>query len=112
MIPPDFIDDVLNRTDIVEIIEPRVALKKSGSATIAPAHATIELIDHMRGARAGPVPVSVMLDGEYGIRDVVLGVPCHLGAGGLISVEDLGLTADEQAALTAAADAIRTRLAE
>ena len=30
MIPPEFIDDVLARTDIVEIIEPRVALKKSG----------------------------------------------------------------------------------
>ncbi len=30
MIPPDFIDDVLARTDIVEIIEPRVALKRTG----------------------------------------------------------------------------------
>ena len=36
-----------------------VALKKSGSATIAPAHATIELMDHIRSARSGPVPVSV-----------------------------------------------------
>ena len=30
MIPQDFIEDVLSRTDIVEIIEPRVTLKKSG----------------------------------------------------------------------------------
>ena len=30
MIPPDFIDDVLARTDIVEIIEGRVSLKKTG----------------------------------------------------------------------------------
>ena len=30
MIPPDFIDEVLARTDIVEIIDPRVSLKKKG----------------------------------------------------------------------------------
>jgi malate dehydrogenase len=87
-----------------------VALKKSGSATIAPAHSTIELIDHMRGARSGPVPVSVMLQGEYGIDGVVLGVPAHLGLGGLVKVEELRLTDAERAALHTAADAIRARL--
>lgn len=87
-----------------------VALKKTGSATIAPAHSTIELLDHMRGARTGPVPVSVMLDGEYGINGVVLGVPAHLGRRGLISVEEVPLSADETVALEAAAHAIRTRL--
>ncbi len=87
-----------------------VALKKSGSATIAPAHASIELIDHIRGARTGPVPVSVMLQGEYGINGVVLGVPAHLGTSGLVEVEELRLTDQEQAALQKAADAIRSRL--
>ncbi|NOC92944.1 malate dehydrogenase [Ruegeria sp. HKCCD6604] len=87
-----------------------VALRKSGSATIAPAHASIELIDHIRGARTGPVPVSVMLHGEYGIDGVVLGVPAHLGAGGLVEVEELRLTAEETAALQNAAEAIRVRL--
>ena len=88
-----------------------VALKKSGSATIAPAHATVELLDHIRGARIGPIPVSVMLDGEYGITGVVLGIPAHLGASGLVAVEELRLSADETAALQTAAAAIRTRLA-
>lgn len=88
-----------------------VALKKTGSATLAPAHATIELIDHIRGARPGWVPASVMLRGEYGIDGVVLGVPSHFGVSGLLSVEELRLTSSEQAALTAAAQAIRERLA-
>ncbi|MGB0926370.1 MAG: malate dehydrogenase [Pikeienuella sp.] len=87
-----------------------VALKKTGSATIAPAHSSIELIEHIRGARTGSVPVSVMLDGEYGLTDVVLGVPCHLGAGGLVEIENIRLSELETAALHAAADAIRTRL--
>lgn len=87
-----------------------VALKKSGSAAIAPAHAVIELIDQIRGARTGPVPVSVMLQGEYGIDGVVLGVPAHLGNSGLVEVEELRLTDQEQAALQNAADVIRSRL--
>ncbi len=87
-----------------------VALKKTGSATVAPAHSSIELIDHIRGAKTGPVPVSVMLDGEFGIQNVVLGVPAHLGATGLISVEEIPLTDAETTALQAAATAIRTRL--
>jgi malate dehydrogenase len=87
-----------------------VALKKTGSATLAPAHASVELIDHIRGARSGPLPVSVMLEGEYGLLGVVLGVPAHLGAGGLIAVETLPLSDTETAALHAAAEAIRTRL--
>lgn len=87
-----------------------VAIKKSGSATIAPAHSSIELMDHIRGAKAGPVPVSVMLQGEYGVSGVVLGVPAHLGATGLVGVEELRLTSDETSALRGAAEAIRTRL--
>ncbi|MEJ8570115.1 malate dehydrogenase [Microbaculum marinum] len=87
-----------------------VALRKTGSAVLAPAHASIELIDHIRGARAGAVPASVMLRGEYGIEGVVLGVPCHLGASGLVEVEELDLSEAELAALRAAADAIRARL--
>ncbi len=87
-----------------------VALKRTGSATIAPAHASVELLDHIRGARTGPVPVSVMLEGEYGLRNVVLGVPAHLGRGGLVSVDILPLSEDEMAALKAAAGAISARL--
>lgn len=87
-----------------------VALKKTGSATIAPAHSSIELIDHIRGARSGPVPVSVMLRGEYGLEGVVLGVPAHLGQSGLIQVAELRLSDSERAGLHAAADAIRARI--
>ena len=87
-----------------------VALKKTGSATVAPAHSSIELIDHIRGAKTGPVPVSVMLEGEYGISGVVLGVPAHLGAQGLVAVDEIKLTAGETTALHAAAEAIRARL--
>lgn len=111
------IDEMLAPEDIARCVKDAitgggqvVALKKTGSATIAPAHSSIELLNHMRGASTGPVPVSVMLDGEFDIRNVVLGVPAHVGMTGFIEVEPLRLTRLELAQLHDAADAIRHRL--
>ena len=87
-----------------------VALRRTGSASVAPAYAIAELIDHMRGARVGPVPVTVMMEGEYGIEGMPLGVPCHLGIRGLIEVAELGIDADELDQLRRAADLIRQHL--
>ena len=84
-----------------------VALRRTGSASLAPAHATAEILAHMRGARAGPVPVSVLLDGEYGIDGVVLGVPCLLGPRGLIEVVEHALSHDERSRLARAAETAR-----
>ena len=84
-----------------------VRLRRTGSASLAPAHATVEIVEHMRGARAGPVPVSVRLEGEYGIAGAVLGVPCLLGPRGLIEIVEQTLSADELAGLARAAGAPR-----
>ena len=89
-----------------------VALRRTGSASVAPAHAVVEVLDHLRGARAGAVPVSVRLDGEYGLEDVVLGVPCLLGPRGLVEIEEVPLDESERRALARAADAVRARVAE
>ena len=90
-----------------------VALRRTGSAALAPAHAVLELLDHMRGARAGMVPATVMLDGEYGFgaeAGLPLGVPCRLSMRGVAEVVELPLVGDEQQRLAAAAAAIRARL--
>ena len=86
-----------------------VALRKTGSATLAPAHATLELIEHIRGARVGTVPASVMLDGEYGIENTVLGVPCILEKTGVVQIVEMALDEAELAELGAAAEAVRAR---
>jgi len=88
-----------------------VALRKTGSATLAPAHAVVEVLDAIRGARAGAIPVSVRLEGEYGIDGVVVGVPCLLGAEGVLEIVELSLADSERQALVAAAEAVRSRLA-
>ena len=90
--------------------ESVVALRKTGSATLAPAHAVCELLDAIRGARPGALPVSVMLNGSYGIHDVVLGVPCVLDSSGLREIIELSITDEEQVLLEAAAESVRNRL--
>jgi malate dehydrogenase len=110
--------DVLSAAEIRRCVQRTVeggaavvALRRTGSATIAPAHATVELLDAMRGARAGAVPVSAMLTGEYGIEGVFLGVPAVLGRSGVLEVVELRLDDAELAALRTAAAAISSRLA-
>ena len=53
------------------------------------------------------LPCSVFLQGEYGIRDLFVGVPVKLGAGGIEEIYELELTEEEQAMLNESADAVR-----
>jgi malate dehydrogenase len=87
-----------------------VGLRRTGSATIAPAHATVELLEAIRGAQAGTVPVSAYVQGEYGIEGVFIGVPAVLGRGGVLEIVELNLSERERSALASAAAAIRRRL--
>ena len=87
-----------------------VRLRKTGSATLAPAHATLELILHMCGYRVGTVPASVRLKGEYGIDDSVVAVPCKLARHGVVEIVELTLSDLELLQLQHAGDAIRNRL--
>lgn len=88
-----------------------VALRKTGSAYVAPAHAIAEVLDGLRNARVGPIPVSVRLEGEYGIEGVVIGVPTELGPRGLTRIVEIDLTNAERDALQRAAAAVKARLA-
>lgn len=87
-----------------------VELRKSGSAFIAPAHATVEVLDAIRGATADPLPVSAMMHGEYGVRDIFLGVRARLGMCGVVEVVEERLDQAESQALQRAAASIAARL--
>jgi malate dehydrogenase len=87
-----------------------VALRRSGSAFVAPAHAVIEVLEGLRGNVAEPLPVSTLLTGQYGIEGVFLGVRASLGPAGVHHVVEDQLDESELAALGAAAESIRTRL--
>ena len=54
--------------------------------------------------------MATYLQGEYGLEDVVIGVPCRLGCGGIESVLELTLTDEEIAALIASAQSVRKNI--
>ncbi len=107
------ITDMLSESDIEKVIRRTknggaeiVELLKTGSAYHAPAAAVVEMIESVLGMKNGPLPCSVYLNGEYGIRGVYLGVPVRLGPGGVEKIIEIELTENEKTALTASADAI------
>ena len=53
------------------------------------------------------VPCSVFLQGEYGVRDLFVGVPVKLGARGVEQIIEIKLTADEEVALKKSAGAVK-----
>lgn len=57
------------------------------------------------------LPVSVLLEGEYGQRDVHCGVPCRIGKNGVEQIIELPLTREEQKQLNASCQVIRTHIA-
>jgi malate dehydrogenase len=53
------------------------------------------------------LPCAVLLDGEYGLHGLFVGVPVRLGRGGMEQVIELTLLPEEQAALEKSAAAVR-----
>ena len=52
------------------------------------------------------LPCAALLEGEYGIDGIFVGVPTKLGAAGIEKIYELDLTDDEKAALAHSADAV------
>ena len=84
-----------------------VALLKTGSAFYAPAASAFEMVEAIVLDRKRVLPCAVRLDGEFGTDGLVVGVPVVLGAAGMERVFEIRLTADEQAAFDASAEAVR-----
>jgi malate dehydrogenase len=54
------------------------------------------------------LPVAAYLQGEYGLHDIFIGVPCRLGCSGIESILELKLTSEELTALRLSAQAVQT----
>ncbi|MDN5309392.1 MAG: malate dehydrogenase [Methanolobus sp.] len=80
---------------------------KTGSAFYAPSAAVAMMTEAILKDTKRIVPASVYLDGEYGLRDVCLGVPVRIGKGGAEKVIELELTAEQNQALKKSADEVR-----
>jgi malate dehydrogenase len=77
------------------------------SAWYAPGAAAAQMVDAIMLDQKRVLPCTALLQGEYGIDDLYMGVPVKLGAGGIEQVVELDLTEAEQAALEESAAAVR-----
>jgi malate dehydrogenase len=84
-----------------------VSLLKTGSAYQAPGASVVDMIDSILLDKRRVLPCSVLLQGEYGIDGLFVGVPIKLGEGGVRQIIELALTAEELAALQQSASAVR-----
>ena len=75
-----------------------VKLMQTSSAYFAPASSTCLMVESILLNQSPILPCSVYLDGQYGVKDIFLGVPCRLGYQGVEQILELELSEPENAA--------------
>jgi malate dehydrogenase len=80
---------------------------KTGSAYYAPSAAAIEMVESILLDQKRVLPCAAYLDGEYGYKDLYVGVPVKLGAKGVEKIYELQLLPEEKAALDKSAAAVQ-----
>jgi len=89
-----------------------VKLLKTGSAYYAPAMAAVETVEAIVTDQKRLVPCSVLLEGQYGLRDLFIGVPVVLGGNGVEKLIELKLSPEETAALHKSGNDVADMIAE
>jgi malate dehydrogenase len=105
LMPQDRIDAIVNRTrnggaEIVKYL-------KTGSAYYAPSAATVEMVESILKDKKKVLPCAALLEGEYNVNGLFVGVPVKLGSLGIEKIYELHLTADEQAMLDKSIGAVK-----
>ena len=85
---------------------------KTGSAYYAPSSAAVQMVEAIVKDKKRILPCAVWLQGEYGMKDVVVGVPIKLGKKGMEEIIQIKLTPEEQAALNKSASDVKANMAK
>jgi malate dehydrogenase len=88
-----------------------VNLLKTGSAFYAPSAAVTNMVEAVIKDMNRILPVCAYLSGEYGKKDIYLGVPVKIGRNGIEEILELELTVEEKKALDISADAVKSGIA-
>jgi len=85
-----------------------VALLKTGSAFVSPAFSVVEMAEAYLGDKKRVLACACLLEGEYGVDGLYVGVPCILGAGGVEKVLEVEMNADERKSLDGSVEHVRS----
>jgi malate dehydrogenase len=111
------ITDLLPKDDIEQLVKRTrnagteiVGLLKTGSAFYAPGDSVAAMVESILNDENRIMPCATYLNGEYGLEDVVIGVPVKLGEGGIKEIIQLKLTEEEKAGLTRSAGIVKENI--
>jgi len=101
----DRLDKIVQRTSDggAEI----VSLLKTGSAFYAPASSAIAMVEAYLRDKKRVLPCAAWLTGQYGVKDLYVGVPVVIGAGGVERIVEIELNPQEQAEFNKSAAGVR-----
>ena len=110
LLSPQKINEINERTKNggIEIVN----YLKTGSAYYAPASSAATMVEAIVQDRKRVFPVAAYLNGQYGLKDVFVGVPVKLGQKGIEQVIELKLAPEEMEALKKSADAVKQNIAK
>ncbi|MCY3542826.1 MAG: malate dehydrogenase [Chloroflexi bacterium] len=105
LIEADRLEEIVQRTrdggaEIVNYL-------KTGSAYYAPSAAIAQMVEAILLDKNEILPCTALLEGEYGVDGLFVGVPVKLGASGVVEIIEFDLNDDEMAALKHSADAVQ-----
>ena len=105
LIAPDKLNAIVERTKNAggEV----VALLKTGSAFVSPALSAIEMAESILRDKKRVLACACLLEGEYGVNGLYVGVPCIIGAGGVERVLEVEMDADERKLFDASLEHVR-----
>ena len=108
------VSDLLSENELSKVVADTMVGGKTltgllgTSAWYAPGAAVAYLVDSILNDQKRIIPCSVFLDGEYGQKDICIGVPCIIGKEGVEAIVDVQLNEAEQAQFDKSAQAVRT----
>lgn len=108
VISKDRLDGIVKRT--CDRGAEIVSLLGTGSAFYSPSAATLKMIKAIKADTRQTLTVSALLEGEYGLDGICIGVPCIMGKGGMEKVIEVDLSKEERAAFLKSAAAIKNSI--
>lgn len=108
LIPAARLEEIITRTrngglEIVNFL-------KTGSAYYAPSASTVQMVESIVKNKRRILPCAVMLNGEYGMDNIVVGVPVKLGRNGVEQIIEIKLQENEAAELRKSADDVKLNM--
>jgi malate dehydrogenase len=88
-----------------------VGLLKTGSAYYAPGAAAAQMVDSIVHDKKRVLPCAAYLEGEYGLNETFVGVPCKLGSTGIEKIFEVELSKEDMEALHKSANDVKEQIA-